>query len=137
MTVVVCGRTNQDDRIEAITRSLRAAQGFCLDVGCERSFDLDDSIQNLRVYRCLECARWLCKPCIVAHFDETNDAYTPSAAPAPRTAIPTAGATASTDMKGGHIDVAEGAGTDRTGMDSPAYDGSTDTPRPSTANDQR
>jgi hypothetical protein len=25
------------------------------------------------MYRCVECARWLCRPCILAHFSETSD----------------------------------------------------------------
>lgn len=79
MTVITCGRTHEDNRAEDITRALREQQGFCLDAGCGRLFDLDVPLQNIRVYRCLECARWLCKPCIVAHFEATNDAYRPSA----------------------------------------------------------
>lgn len=82
MTVVTCGRTNLSDRAEAITRVLREQQGFCLDVGCGRTFDLDNELQHIRVYRCLECSRWLCQPCIVAHFEATTDAYR---APGPNT----------------------------------------------------
>lgn len=83
MTVVTCGRTSLSERAEAMTRVLREQQGFCLDVGCGQTFDLDNELQHIRVYRCLECARWLCKPCIVAHFEETNDAYRPARERAP------------------------------------------------------
>lgn len=78
MTVVTCGRTHLSERSEAITRSMREAQGFALDIGCGRAFDLNNVLQHIQVYRCLECARWLCRPCIVAHFEETSDAYRPT-----------------------------------------------------------
>jgi hypothetical protein len=78
VTVITCGRTNLSERAEAITRALRAQQCFCLDVGCGRAFDLDNDIQHIQVYRCFECSRWLCSPCIVAHFEATSDAYVPT-----------------------------------------------------------
>lgn len=78
MTVLTCGRTQLTGRAEALTRAMREEEGFCLDVGCGRAFDLDDPIQHMGVYRCLECARFLCKPCILAHFEATNDAYPPT-----------------------------------------------------------
>lgn len=75
MTVVTCGRTNLSDRAEAITRVLREQQGFALDVGCGQTFDLDNPLSHMRISRCFECWRWLCVPCITAHFEETTDAY--------------------------------------------------------------
>ena len=71
-SVLICGRTNLEDRAEAITRVLRETQGFQTDGGCGRSFDLADPIQHLLIYRCVECARWLCKRCIRAHFSESQ-----------------------------------------------------------------
>lgn len=70
--VLTCGRTHLSDGAESITRAMREAEGFRTDGGCGRSFDLADPIQHMRVYRCLECARWLCKPCILAHFGESR-----------------------------------------------------------------
>jgi hypothetical protein len=70
VTVVTCGRTHVNLRAEAIFQAMRESQGFRTDGGCGRSFDLDDMIQIMRVYRCLNCSRWMCRPCMVAHFEE-------------------------------------------------------------------
>ena len=91
MTTVTCGRTNLSERAEEITRVLREAQGFCLDVGCGRAFDLDNELQHMRVYRCLECARWLCKPCIDQHFLESAHDTTTTARPRSQTVTEGAG----------------------------------------------
>jgi hypothetical protein len=72
MTVVACGRTTLSEGAERVTRWMRESEGFRTDGGCGRAFDLDNEIQHMRVYRCLECARWLCKPCMVAHFEESR-----------------------------------------------------------------
>lgn len=72
MTVVICGRTNLSERAEHITRVLREQQGFRGDGGCGRTHDLDNPIQHMRVYRCRECARWLCAPCMDQHFLESR-----------------------------------------------------------------
>ena len=72
VTVLICGRTNRSERAEAITRTLREQQGFRTDGGCGRSFDLDNDIQHMGIYRCVECARFLCRPCITAHFEESR-----------------------------------------------------------------
>jgi hypothetical protein len=95
VTVVTCGRTNLSDRAEAVTRHMRDVQGFPLDVGCGRAFDLDNGLQHMGISRCFECWRWLCKPCIVAHFEETSDAYVP-ALEAPIAQTPPPPSTAST-----------------------------------------
>jgi hypothetical protein len=69
---IVCGITHLDPRAEALTRTLRAAEGFKTDGGCGKPFDLTSALQLARVYRCVECARWLCKACILQHFAETQ-----------------------------------------------------------------
>lgn len=85
MTVITCGRTNLSERAEAITRVLREQQGFRTDGGCGRAIDLDSEIQHMQIVRCAECLRWLCRPCIIAHFAESRhdttaseEAYRPS-----------------------------------------------------------
>jgi hypothetical protein len=86
VTVLACGRTNLDDRSEEITRVLREEQGFRTDGGCGRLYDLDNPIGHMRIYRCRECARWLCGPCIDRHFLESDHADLVT----PPTAIPAA-----------------------------------------------
>ena len=72
MTRLTCGRTNLSEAVENRTRALRESQGFRTDGGCGRAYDLDSEIQHLGIYRCLECARWLCQPCLRAHFEESR-----------------------------------------------------------------
>jgi hypothetical protein len=72
MTLIACGRTNVDDRSEAITRAWREDGGFRTDGGCGFVVDTDNPIQLARLYRCVECGRFLCKPCIFTHFKESN-----------------------------------------------------------------
>lgn len=60
-----------DARAEAMTRHLREEGGFRTDGGCAREYDLDNPLSHTRVYRCRECARWLCAPCIDQHFEES------------------------------------------------------------------
>lgn len=101
MTLLLCGRTSLHDRIEEITRVLREDQGFRTDGGCGRAIDLDNPIQHMGIYRCLQCSRWLCKSCIVAHFEETTHAYgtTPQRRPGAESG-------AQINSKGGHSDAA-------------------------------
>ena len=83
MTVVTCGRSSMDDRVEASLQANRQHQGFQTNGGCGQDFDLDSLIHHMKVYRCVECARWLCKPCIAAHFEESRhdkEATTPQPA---------------------------------------------------------
>lgn len=75
VTIVTCGRTNRSERAEQMTRALREQQGFCLDFGCGRTWDLDNDIQHMGVARCLECLRWMCRACLQAHFETSGDAY--------------------------------------------------------------
>lgn len=72
MTVITCGVTSLNAQAEAIMRHMREAEGFRTDGGCQRAFNLDSALLASLIYRCVECGRWLCKPCILAHFAETQ-----------------------------------------------------------------
>jgi hypothetical protein len=71
-----CGVTHLLPAAEQITYAMRAAEGFRTDGGCGRAFDLSNPIALALLYRCVECGRWLCKPCILAHFAESGDHIT-------------------------------------------------------------
>ena len=73
MTVLTCGISHTDPRSEAIYRALREDAGQRTDGGCGRALDLTNHIQQAITYRCVECGRWLCRPCILRHFAETGD----------------------------------------------------------------
>lgn len=72
MTLITCGITHVERRSEEMTRAMREAGGFELDGGCGLIFDTDYPLQMARLFRCVECGRWLCKTCILAHFEETR-----------------------------------------------------------------
>lgn len=119
MTVITCGVTYLDHRAEAYVKGLRESQGFVTGGGCAREINLDNPLQAALIYRCLECARFLCKPCIIAHFEETNDAYQPSTADSDRQRD---GRTESTTRGGQcHVTAPSKPGhQERRGIDSPA-----------------
>ena len=71
--VVTCGVTHTNERSEAIVRFMREQQGYAIDGGCGRPLDLTNALQQAITYRCVECGRWMCRPCILKHFAETGD----------------------------------------------------------------
>lgn len=70
--ILTCGITHTHPRSEAIVKALREHEGWEVAGGCGRQLDLTNPIQQAVTFRCVECGRWLCKPCIVAHFTQTR-----------------------------------------------------------------
>lgn len=80
MTVITCGVTHLIPLVERITQAIRDSHGFKQSGGCGVDFDMDNPTRLNQMYRCVECGRWLCKPCILRHFSETSDHTLTSAA---------------------------------------------------------
>lgn len=69
---LACGASNPNAEVEAHFQALRKTQGFKTDSGCGREIDFENPVHIAMVYRCVECARWMHKVCILAHFAESR-----------------------------------------------------------------
>lgn len=64
---LVCGSTYQNAEYETRVEDLRAEEGHPVGLGCQRR------LRIMYAYRCVDCGRWFCRPCILAHFAENGD----------------------------------------------------------------
>lgn len=62
---IACGATYPDAETEARVQALRGQQGLRTDGGCGKA------LPWTYAYRCVECARWFHRTCILRHFSES------------------------------------------------------------------
>jgi hypothetical protein len=70
--LMTCGESSPDERAEAMIRSLREEQGFKTEGGCGEPLVFGSLIALARIFRCLECGRWMHQRCLEAHFTESG-----------------------------------------------------------------
>ena len=67
--MLTCGLTYTDPRAETFAKVLREDGGFPMTGGCGRPLDLTNNLQQAATFRCIDCGRWLCEPCIRKHLN--------------------------------------------------------------------